>query len=160
MTFLFGRLRARRGLFIIDEDGITSMWNKRASDDDRPRAEQRRTASLTDVRQSPAAPPTPFPIVREVRYKVMNSKGAVEIGTGETISISSKGVLFNAQAPLPRGKRIELSINWPAQLDGKCGLRLVARGRIVRCEGTNVALRIDNYEFRTAGRALKERTGI
>ena len=104
--------------------------------------------------------PARFPIVREVRYKVMNSKGAVETGTGETINISSKGVLFKAQAPLPPGKRIELSISWPAQLDGKCGLRLVARGRIVRCEGTNVALEISKHEFRIAGRGLGARAGI
>ncbi len=104
--------------------------------------------------------PARFPIVREVSYKVMNSKGVVEIGTGETINISSAGVLFNAQAPLRPGKRIELSISWPVQLDGKYGLKLVARGRIVRCEGTNVALEIDNYEFRTVGRGLGARAGI
>jgi hypothetical protein len=133
------------------------MRNKRASDDDRPRAKQRRTARLADVMQ--AEKPTRFPIVRELRYKVMNSKGAVEVGTGETINISSKGVLFNAHVPLPSGKRIEISINWPAQLDGKCGLKLVARGRIVRCEGTNVALEIEKYEFRTVGRGLGARAG-
>jgi hypothetical protein len=101
-----------------------------------------------------------FPIVREVRYKVMNSKGTVEIGTGQTVNISSTGVLFTAQAPLPPGKRLEVSISWPAQLDGKCGLKLVARGRIVRCNGTTVALEIDKYEFRTAGRSLNAQTGI
>jgi hypothetical protein len=101
-----------------------------------------------------------FPIIREVRYKVMNSKGSVEVGTGETINISSTGVLFKAEKPLPPGKRLELSISWPAQLDGKCGLKLVARGRIVRCQGTNIALEIDKYEFRTAGRGLTARAGI
>lgn len=92
-----------------------------------------------------------FPIVREVRYKIMNPRGTVEIGTGETINISSAGVLFNAQTPMTPGKRLELSISWPAQLDGKCGLKLVARGRVIRCHGTKVAIEIDNYEFRTAG---------
>jgi PilZ domain len=101
-----------------------------------------------------------FPIIREVRYKVINSKGTVEVGTGETINISSTGVLFKAQAPLPPGKRLEISISWPAQLDGKCGLKLVARGRILRCHGTTIALEIDKYEFRTAGRVLSAQTGI
>ncbi len=123
-----------------------------------PRVKQFRTAPQADVMQ--AASVARFPIVREVRYKVMNSKGAVEIGTGETINISSKGVLFKAQAPLPPGKRIELSISWPAQLDGKHGLKLVARGRIVRCEGTNVALEISKHEFRITGRGLGARAGI
>lgn len=100
-----------------------------------------------------------FPIVREVRYKVLNSKGAVEIGTGQTINISSTGVLFKAQSPLPPGKRLEISISWPAQLDGKCSLKLVARGRIIRCQGTTVALEIDKYEFRTAGRSLNAQAG-
>lgn len=101
----------------------------------------------TDRRANPR-----FPIVREVRYRVINSKGAFEIGAGRTIDISRTGLLFRAEAPLPPGKRLELSISWPALLDGKCGLQLVARGRIVRCQGTKVALEIDKYEFRTAGR--------
>ncbi len=101
-----------------------------------------------------------FPIVREVRYKIMNPRGTVEIGTGQTINISSAGVLFNAQTPLTPGKRLELSISWPAQLDGKCGLKLIARGRVIRCHGTEVAIEIDNYEFRTAGSgALTARAG-
>lgn len=93
-----------------------------------------------------------FPIVREVRYKVVRSKGTSEAGAGKTIDISSTGVLFTAQTPLPLGKQLELSISWPAQLRGKCSLKLVARGRIVRCHGTSVAIEIDTHEFRTAGR--------
>ena len=81
-------------------------------------------------------------------------------GAGETINISRTQVLFNVQAPLPPGKRMELSISWPVRLDGKCGLKLVACGRIVGCEGTSVALRIEKYEFRTTGRSLSVRAGI
>ncbi len=90
-----------------------------------------------------------FPIFCEVAYKVLNSKGAIEIGAGQTVNISSTGVLFKAEAPLPPGSRVKLSIRWPVQLDGKCGLKLVARGRIVRFQGTTVALEIEKYEFRT-----------
>ncbi len=107
-----------------------------------------------------SARPARFPIVLEVNYRVMISKGAVGIGAGKTINISSTGVLFNARAPLSPGKRIELSISWPAQLDGKYDLKLVICGRIVRCEGTNVALEIEKHEFRTAGRGLSARAGI
>ena len=60
-------------------------------------------------------------------------------------------MLFCAEDPLAAGKRLELSISWPAQLDGKCGLNLVARGRIVRSEGSQVAIAIEKYEFRTKG---------
>jgi PilZ domain len=90
-----------------------------------------------------------FPISCEVAYKVLHSKGAIEIGTGQTVNMSSTGVLFEAQAPLPPGSRVQLSISWPVRLDDKCGLKLVAHGRIVRCRYTTVALEIERYEFRT-----------
>ena len=92
-----------------------------------------------------------FPIVRDVRYKLFNGKTGPQGGTGKTINISSAGVLFAAQEPMTPGRRLELSISWPAQLDGKCGLKLVARGRVVRCRGTAVAIEIEKYEFRTQG---------
>jgi hypothetical protein len=92
-----------------------------------------------------------FPITRELRYKLLSSKGRVELGVGQTLDISSSGVLFAAETPLAPGKRVEVSISWPAQLDGKCALKLVARGRVKRCRGTQVALEIDKYEFRTQG---------
>jgi len=95
-----------------------------------------------------------FPIVREVHYKVIRSRCPVETGTGKTINISRTGVLFEAEVPLPPGKRLALSISWPGStFDGKCGLNLVARGWIVRCQGRNVALEVESYEFRTAVRA-------
>jgi hypothetical protein len=101
-----------------------------------------------------------FPIMRELRYKLLSSKGKVELGVGKTLDISSTGVLFAAETPLPPGKRVEVAISWPAQLDGKCALKLVARGRVKRCRGTQVALEIDKYEFRTqASKALVPQIG-
>ena len=90
-----------------------------------------------------------FPIIRDVRYKLVSGRGAPESGMGHTVDVSSRGVLFTAENPLPPGKRVELSISWPAQLDGKCALKLVARGKIVRCRGKQVAVEINKYEFRT-----------
>lgn len=90
-----------------------------------------------------------FPILCEVVYKVLNSGGIIETGAGQTVNISSTGVLFEAEAPLPPGRRAELAISWPIQLNGKCGLKLIAHGRIVRCQGTKVALEIERHEFRT-----------
>ena len=43
----------------------------------------------------------------------------------------------------------EVSISWPAQLNNKCALKLVARGRIVRFEDGRAAMEIQQYEFRT-----------
>jgi hypothetical protein len=46
---------------------------------------------------------------------------------------------------------VELSVNWPARLDGTCPLKFVATGRIVRSENDRAAVQIDRYEFRTRG---------
>ncbi len=92
-----------------------------------------------------------FPIVREVQYRTLSSRAALESGSGTTVNISSAGVLFISEAPLTPGKRLEVAISWPAQLDGKCSLKLVAKGKVVRCDGRHVAVQIEKYEFRTVG---------
>jgi hypothetical protein len=90
-----------------------------------------------------------FPIEREVRYKVLNKRSGEETGDGKTVNISSSGVLFSSSHVLPLGRRMELSISWPAQLDQKLPLKLVARGRVVRFEHGRAAIEIQQYEFRT-----------
>lgn len=92
-----------------------------------------------------------FPIEREVRYRVLNKRSGEETGDGKTVNISSSGVLFTAGHTLLPGRRMELAINWPAQLNNKCALKLVARGRVVRFEGGRAAIEIQQYEFRTSG---------
>jgi hypothetical protein len=94
-----------------------------------------------------------FPIEREVRYRMMTKRGGEETGVGRTVNISSSGVLFTSEQPLLPGRRLELSVSWPAQLDNKCPLKLVARGKVVRSEAGKVAIEIQQYEFRTAGSA-------
>lgn len=90
-----------------------------------------------------------FPIEREVRYKTLSQRSEVIQGAGKTLNISSSGVLFTADHDLPVGTRLEVSISWPAQLNEKCLLNLVARGRVTRQESGSLALQIQQYEFRT-----------
>ncbi len=91
-----------------------------------------------------------FPIEQDVRFKVF-SKAGVDAGSGKTVNMSSNGVLFTTDRFLSPGTRLELSVNWPAQLDNKCPLKLVASGRIVRVGQGTAAMMIDRYEFRTQG---------
>lgn len=90
-----------------------------------------------------------FPIEREVRYKTLSQRAEMLQGVGKTLNISSSGVLFTADHDLPVGTRLEVSISWPAQLNEKCLLNLVARGRVTRQESGSLALQIQQYEFRT-----------
>ncbi len=95
-----------------------------------------------------------FPIQREVRYRVLNKRSGEESGDGKTVNISSSGVLFTADHMLLPGRRLELSISWPAQLNDKCALKLMARGRVVRFEEGRAAIEIQQYEFRTQSSGL------
>jgi hypothetical protein len=90
-----------------------------------------------------------FAIEREIRYRALNKRGGEEAGEGKTVNMSSSGVLFTSPQVLRPGRRIELAISWPAQLNNKCALKLVARGRIVRFDNGLAAMEIQQYEFRT-----------
>src|SRR3569832_2198308 len=90
-----------------------------------------------------------FPIERDVQYRVLNKRGGEEAGDGKTLNMSSAGILFTTEGMLLPGRRLEVNVNWPAQLNNKCALRLVARGRIVRCEDGTAAMEIQQYEFKT-----------
>ncbi len=90
-----------------------------------------------------------FPIERELRYKTLSQRTEIIAGVGKTLNISSSGVLFTANHDLPVGTRLEVSISWPAQLNERCLLNLVARGRVARQNEGQLALQIQQYEFRT-----------
>jgi c-di-GMP-binding flagellar brake protein YcgR len=90
-------------------------------------------------------------IEREVQYRVLNRRDGEPEGSGQTLNMSSSGVLFTTKETLLPGRRMELAISWPAHLDNKCALKLVARGRVVRFQGNAAALEIMQHEFRTKG---------
>lgn len=92
-----------------------------------------------------------FEIDRELRFKVTNRKAQGEVGQGRTINMSSTGILFATDQNLLPGRTVELAVSWPAQLNNKCALKLVARGRVVRSEAGCAAVQIQHYEFRTLG---------
>ena len=91
-----------------------------------------------------------FAIEQEVLYKVIDHRvTAPESGVGKTLDISSGGVLFETPQRLRPGKRIEVSVNWPAQLEGGCPLKFVAVGRVVRADEKTAAMQMEQHEFRT-----------
>jgi hypothetical protein len=79
----------------------------------------------------------------------VHSKTGIVSGSGTTLNIGSGGILFTTQDKLALGLTVELSVNWPARLDGTCPLQFVAIGRVVRSEDHEAAVRIDRYEFKT-----------
>ena len=94
-----------------------------------------------------------FPLEREMRYKILSKRLGHEQGSGKTMNMSSSGILFATDGTLLPGKKVEIAISWPAQLDNHCALKLVTRGRIVRVGQGCAAIEIQQYEFRTMGNA-------
>ena len=102
-----------------------------------------------------------YPITLELRYKLLNRRRVEHLGTGRTLNISSGGVLFETDQLLPQTGFIEVAIQWPVLLREVCSLKLVMRGRIVRCDRNSkvIAIKAKYHEFLTAGvRAPKGRT--
>jgi hypothetical protein len=90
-----------------------------------------------------------YNIELDLRYKVMARTRIQLSGSGRTLNISSGGVLFSCDQSLPLGTFVELSIQWPVLLQNTRPLTLLIAGRVVRCEGKDVAVKTSRYEFLT-----------
>jgi len=92
-----------------------------------------------------------FPIEAEIRYLLLMGNATKETGRGRTVNISSGGILFESAHPIPPGTPIELSVTWPARIDGIVHIQLRVKGRTIRNQDSRTAVHILHYEFRTAG---------
>ena len=89
-----------------------------------------------------------FPVVADVRYRVLRPEAVLVPGSGTTLNISIGGILFTTSERLRAGQLVEVTVNWPARLKRTCPLQLVATGRVVRSDNDTAAVRFDRYEFR------------
>src|SRR5690348_4094691 len=71
----------------------------------------------------------------EVKWKLIRRRRVLDTGTGQTLDVSSGGMLFDAGRHLPEGLNVELSISWPVLLHNVAPMQLVASGKIVRSNG-------------------------
>jgi hypothetical protein len=118
-------------------------WEKRATDGD---------AIAGDRRQDRR-----YELQLDVKWKLIRRRRVLDTGTGQTIDMSSGGVLFDAGRHLPEGLNVELSITWPVLLHNVAPMQLMASGRIVRSSGRKVAIQTTQHEFRTAGIPAEQR---
>ena len=98
-----------------------------------------------------------YPIILEVEYRLSRNR-VVRFGSASTLNISTGGLLFEVNDVLPSSGPIRLMLNWPFVLDEVCPLKLVIDGHIVRNEGNRIAIRIEYYEFHTAGARSQKAT--
>jgi hypothetical protein len=95
-----------------------------------------------------------FPMNRELRFKLLEDERIMAVGMGTTTNMSSGGVAFQAEANLPEGSFIELSVSWPALLDDVCPMRLIVFGRVLRGSGPAKVCSVEKWEFRTQSRKV------
>ena len=95
----------------------------------------------------------------ELKWKLIRRRRVLDTGTGHTLDVSSGGILFDAGRHLPEGLNVELSIAWPVLLHNVAPMQLVAAGKIIRCNGRQVAIQTTQHEFRTTGIPAEHRSG-
>ncbi len=82
----------------------------------------------------------------------MGSAGPVA-GFGQTVSVSSSGMLLACASNIPVGTRLKAFVEWPSLLNGTTPLQLITLGTVVRITEIGISIVFDSYQFRTMGRA-------
>jgi hypothetical protein len=92
-----------------------------------------------------------------LRWKLVRRRRVIDSGMGQTIDMSSGGILFDAGSDLPVGLNVELAIAWPMLLREVTPMQLIVTGRILRSGDGRTAIRTVTHEFRTLGVPLDQR---
>lgn len=95
-----------------------------------------------------------YPIVLNIQYRAVRKRSNY-VGAGKTIDISSRGLVIVAEHSVRVGVRLEVTMEWPALLDGVVEIVLVAIGRVVRVRESSFALELSRHEFRTVKRKFQ-----
>jgi hypothetical protein len=89
-----------------------------------------------------------YPIAADLHYCISRQHTVLEQGTGHTLNISTTGISFECCTPMPLGRKIEVTIPWPSRTADPQRVEFFAEGRVVRREGTLVAICFEQHGFR------------
>ncbi len=92
-----------------------------------------------------------YPLELNVRYQAMGMNVPVD-GVGQTINMSSSGMLLACASNIPEGTRLKVFVEWPSLLNGTTPLQLITVGTVVRSTPIGVSIVFDGYQFRTMSR--------
>jgi PilZ domain len=92
-----------------------------------------------------------YPLELKVRYQTMGAAGPVA-GVGQTLNMSSSGMLLTCGTDIAEGVRLRIFIEWPSLLNGTTPLQLITVGTVVRCTEIGVSVVFESYQFRTMSR--------
>ncbi|HEX5227165.1 MAG TPA: PilZ domain-containing protein [Bryobacteraceae bacterium] len=95
-----------------------------------------------------------YPVELKVRYQVLGATGSMD-GVGQTVNMSSSGMLLASTSDLPEGARVKLFVEWPSLLNGTTPLQLITVGTVVRSTRQGISVVFESYQFRTMSRARR-----
>jgi hypothetical protein len=95
-----------------------------------------------------------YPLELNVRYQTLEVTAPMA-GAGQTLNMSSSGLLMMCQTELSEGTRVRVTVEWPSLLNGNTPLQLVTVGAVVRHTESSFAIAFENYQFRTMSRKAK-----
>jgi hypothetical protein len=91
---------------------------------------------------------TRYPLELTVQYQTLSEREPM-CGEGQTLNVSSSGMLITAEHELKEGSLVKVTIEWPTLLNGKTALQLVTTGKVVRRQESSWGVAFDHYQFRT-----------
>jgi hypothetical protein len=83
-----------------------------------------------------------------LRYQQLGKRHVAAAGTGVTVAMGRRVVIFVAQNPLVAGSQVELFIDWPAKLMWKTPLQVYVRGTVRGSAGRCALVAIKSYVFK------------
>src|ERR1700733_1432655 len=92
-----------------------------------------------------------YPLELNVRYQTLGVDSPVA-RLGQTINLSSSGMLLACGNNIPEGTRLKIFRSWPSLLNGTTPLQLITVGTVVRRTDIGVSVVFDSYQFRTMSR--------
>jgi hypothetical protein len=100
-----------------------------------------------------------FSLRLAIKFRRIERRAVLDrIIIGESLNISSKGLLFTATEAFLPGQIVEAFIDWPMLLDSRVRLTLVVEGVILWAAENKTAMSIEKYQFKTRPSA-KVRSG-
>lgn len=88
-----------------------------------------------------------YAIRLQLHYRLLRGSRVLYEGCGTTTNMSRGGVEFETGRFLPSGLSIQMWVEWPILMRGCDRMLLRMAGRILRCDGDQVAVRTTWHEF-------------
>jgi hypothetical protein len=94
-----------------------------------------------------------------MQFQLTNDAGQAPRGTGRTVSLSSREIVFQSSLELRPGSELDVTVAWPVSLQNGVGLQLAARAYVHQVAEGNVTASIRSYQFRTRSAASRFTAG-